>query len=158
LTGGLAIEGLAAADEEPLFRAFDAVVEDGGGYPQDPPLTRATFREVWIDAPTVVRVARLDGAFAGAYFLKPNFAGRAAHIANAGYLVDAGLRGRGIGEALVRDSIGEAPKHGFTALMFNLVFDSNPASRLYERLGFERIGRIPDAGHGEGARIYWRAV
>ena len=42
--------------------------------------------------------------------------------------------------------------------MFNLVFDSNPAYRLYERLGFEEIGRVPDAGGGEGARIYWREL
>ena len=42
--------------------------------------------------------------------------------------------------------------------MFNLVFASNPAGRLYERLGFRQIGLIPDAVAGEDARIYWRSL
>jgi ribosomal protein S18 acetylase RimI-like enzyme len=154
----LSIGAFDSGDEDDLFRAFAAVVEEGGGYPQEPPTSREEFRAIWVDGPETVRVAKLGGDFAGAYYLKPNFPGRASHIANAGYLVEAGSRGRGIGEALVLDSIEEAPKHGFRALMFNLVFESNPAYRLYERLGFEQIGRVPDAGGGEGARIYWRAL
>jgi ribosomal protein S18 acetylase RimI-like enzyme len=146
------------ADEEELFRAFEGVVEEGGGYPQAPPIDREGFRSIWLEPTVTVQVARVDGAFAGAYYLKPNFPGRAAHIANAGYLVVPEQRGSGIGEALVRHSLELAPEHGFDALMFNLVFDSNPAGRLYERLGFEVIGRIPDAVEGEGARIYWRSL
>jgi RimJ/RimL family protein N-acetyltransferase len=38
------------------------------------------------------------------------------------------------------------------------VFASNPARRLYERLGFVPIGRIPDAVDGEDAVIYWRRL
>ncbi len=158
MVDGLSIGPLEDGDEEALRRAFETVLEEGGGYPHSPPLTVGVFREVWIDSPVAVRVARLEGSFAGAYYLKPNFPGRSSHIANAGYLVDGELRGRGVGEALVLDSIEEAPKHGFRALMFNLVFDSNQAYRLYERHGFEQIGRVPDAGEGEGARIYWREV
>jgi ribosomal protein S18 acetylase RimI-like enzyme len=40
----------------------------------------------------------------------------------------------------------------------NLVLESNPARRLYERLGFEAIGRVPEAVSGEDAFIYWRRV
>jgi ribosomal protein S18 acetylase RimI-like enzyme len=146
-------------DEEDLFAAFAAVVEEGGGYPQGPPTTREGFRAVWFGpAVAAVRVARFDDEFAGAYYLKPNFPGRAAHIANAGYLDVAAMRGRGVGEALVVDSLDVAREHGFDAMMFNLVFESNPAARLYERLGFEQIGRIPDAVDGEAARIYWRSL
>lgn len=68
------------------------------------------------------------------------------------------MRGAGIGEALVRHSFSEAKRRGFDALMFNLVFASNPASRLYERLGFRQVGLIPDAVEGEDARIYWRSL
>jgi ribosomal protein S18 acetylase RimI-like enzyme len=154
----LALAPFEPVDEDELFRAFAAVVEEGGGYPQGPPTTREGFRAVWLDSTTAVRVARADGEFAGAYYLKPNFPGRAAHIANAGYLVVPAARGRGVGEALVLDSFGVAREHGFDALMFNLVFESNPAGRLYERLGFEQIGLIPDAVEGEAARIYWRSL
>jgi ribosomal protein S18 acetylase RimI-like enzyme len=155
---GPAIAPFHEADEDELFRAFAAVVEEGGGYPQAPPVSREGFRRVWIETTTAVRIARLDGEFAGGYYLKPNFPGRAAHIANAGYLVVAGMRGGGVGEALVVDSLEVAREHGFDAIMFNLVFESNPAARLYERLGFEQIGRIPDAVEGEAARIYWRSL
>ena len=41
---------------------------------------------------------------------------------------------------------------GSTPCIFNLVFESNPARAMYERLGFEEVGRIPDAIDGEDAR------
>jgi ribosomal protein S18 acetylase RimI-like enzyme len=155
---GLAIAPFREADEDELHRAFAAVVEEGGGYPQAAPIDRAGFRAVWLERTTSVQVARVRDEFAGGYYLKPNFPGRAAHIANAGYLVAEGMRGRGIGEALVRHSFGEARRCGFDALMFNLVYASNPAGRLYERLGFLQIGLIPAAVEGEDARIYWRSL
>ena len=128
------------------------------GYPQAPPLTRDVFEETWIAHATVVVVARCEGAVAGAYHLKPNQPGRAAHIANAGYVVDRPFRGRGIGRLLVEDSITRAPAVGFDAIQFNLVFESNPARRLYEELGWQQVGRVPNAVEGEAAIIYWRAV
>jgi len=152
------IAPFAEGDEDELYAAFAAVIEEGGGYPQGPPTTREGFRSIWLEPTVAVRVARAEGEFAGAYYLKPNFPGRAAHIANAGYLVVPEMRGRGIGEALVVDSFDVAREHGFDAMMFNLVFESNPAGRLYERLGFEQIGLLPDAVEGEAARIYWRSL
>ena len=153
-----AIAPFQASDEEALHLAFAAAVEEGGGYPQGPPMTREGFRELWLETTSAVRVARVEGDFAGAYYLRPNFPGRAAHIANAGYLVVPEQRGRGVGAALVVDSLDVAREHGFDAMMFNLVFETNPASRLYERLGFVQIGRIPDAVDGVPARIYWRSL
>jgi ribosomal protein S18 acetylase RimI-like enzyme len=152
------IAPFSADDEDELFHAFAAAVEEGTGYPQSAPISRQEFRAFWLEPTVSVQIARVTGRFAGAYYLKPNFPGRAAHIANAGYLVVARMRGEGIGEALVRHSFGEARRCGFDALMFNLVFKSNPAGRLYERLGFRQIGVIPDAVEGEDARIYWRSL
>jgi len=43
-------------------------------------------------------------------------------------------------------------------MMFNLVFESNPARAMYRRLGFEEVGRIPNAVEGEEAVIYWRSL
>ena len=146
-------------DDDELYAAFSAVVAAGEGYPQPPGvLAVADFEEYWLDHKALVAVARHDGRLAGSYYLKPNFPGRAAHIANAGYFVVADLRGRGIGEALVVHSFGEARRLGFDAMQFNLVFESNPARRLYERLGFEAVGRIPEAVDGEDAIVYWRRL
>ena len=43
-------------------------------------------------------------------------------------------------------------------MLFNLVFESNPARAMYDKLGFVEIGRIPDAVEGEDALIYWRSL
>ena len=103
-------------------------------------------------------VARFGGSLIGASYIKPNFVGRAAHIANAGYFVLAPYRGTGVGRALVEHSLREARRLGFDAMMFNLVFESNPARAMYRRLGFDEVGRIPGAVEGEDAVVYWRSL
>jgi ribosomal protein S18 acetylase RimI-like enzyme len=100
----------------------------------------------------------VDGAVAGSYHLLPNYDGLAAHIANAGYMVAPPYRRRGIGRALVEHSLDEARRHGFDAMMFNLVIESNPSRALYELLGFEAVGRVPEAIGGEDAIVYWRKL
>ncbi len=145
------------ADLPALFEIFADAVERGDGYAESPPLQPARFAASWTDPPVVV-VGRLDGELVGAYYLKPNFPGKAAHIANAGYVVASRRRGEGIGRRLVEDSIIRAHAAGFDAIMFNLVFESNPARALYERLGWREIGRVPRAVDGEPAIIYWRDV
>ena len=154
----LAIREAGEDDRDDLFELFALIVEEGGGFPQEPPVTAADFERVWVRGKTAVIVARTQAGLAGAYYLVPNFAGRAAHIANAGYMVHPDFRRQGVGRALVEHSLSEARRHGFDALMFNLVFESNPARRMYERLGFEAVGRVPEAVGGEDAVIYWRRV
>ena len=154
---GLVLADATEADRPRLFEIFADVVERGDGYPESAPLQPDRFAASWIDPPVVV-VGRVDGEVVGAYYLKPNFPGRAAHIANAGYVVARGRRGAGIGRRLVEDSIVRARAEGFGAIMFNLVFESNPARPLYEHLGWREIGRVPRAVDGEPAVIYWRDV
>jgi GNAT superfamily N-acetyltransferase len=145
-------------DHDELFEAFALIVLSGEGFPQSPPVSRPEFDDYFIAHSSVVCVARHDGVLAGAYYVKPNFVGRAAHIANAGYFVLPTFRGLGLGRALVEHSLSEAPRHGFDALQFNLVFESNPARSMYRSLGFSEIGRIPAAVDGEDAVIYWRSL
>jgi GNAT superfamily N-acetyltransferase len=141
-----------------LFTLFSHIVATGEGYPHSPPLTRHDFESTWVTPVSIVVVARFEGLLAGAYYLKPNFVGKAAHIANAGYLVASEVRRNGIGRALIEDSVWRAPLVGFDAIQFNLVFASNPARPLYEELGWREIGRVPYAVGGEDAIIYWRQV
>jgi ribosomal protein S18 acetylase RimI-like enzyme len=146
-------------DHDELYVRFGEIVAAGEGYPQAPgPLSVEDFDEYWFTGKSLVAVARSDGAIAGSYYLKPNFPGRAAHIANGGYFVVRELRSLGIGRALVEDSLVQARDLGFDALQFNLVFASNPARRLYERMGFEAVGRVPEAVDGEDAIVYWRRL
>jgi GNAT superfamily N-acetyltransferase len=145
-------------DHDELFDAFSRIVGAGEGFPQVAPLTREEFDDYWIRHSSFVGVARFGGYLVGAYYIKPNFVGRAAHIANAGYFVLAPYRGTGVGRTLLDHSLLEARRRGFDAMQFNLVFESNHARSLYERLGFKEIGRIPDAVDGDDALVYWRSL
>jgi L-amino acid N-acyltransferase YncA len=154
----ISIRPAQAADHDALFEIYAAVVEEGGAFPRDPPADQDMFREGWLDGMTGVYVAELDGTLAGSYHLHPNFDGNASHIANAGYMVAPECRRRGVGRALVEHSLAEARGHGFDAMMFNLVVESNPSRALYEQLGFEAVGRVPEAIRGEDAIVYWRRL
>lgn len=150
------------ADHSELHDAFGQIVSAGEGYPQSPGelVDYASFHKYWLAHATVSIVAREPDSskLAGAYTMKPNGVGRAAHVANAGYFVVPAFRDRGVGEALVRHSLDMARSHGFDAMQFNFVFETNPARRLYERLGFEAVGRVPDVIDGEAVLIYWRKL
>ncbi len=145
-------------DYDELFVAFSRIVAAREGFPHAPPLTRRDFDDYWIDHTSAVSVARFDGYLVGAYYIKPNFVGRAAHIANAGYFVLASYRSSGVGRTMVEHSLNEARRLGFDAMQFNLVFESNPARGMYRKMGFEEVGRIPEAVDGEDALIYWRSL
>ena len=85
-----------------------------------------------------------SGEIVGLYILHPNNVGRCGHLANASYAVERSARGRGVGEALVRDSLRQAKAFGFTVMQFNAVVATNTrALRLYEKVGFTRLGVIP---------------
>ena len=152
------IRAAKADDHDDLFVAFSRIVAAGEGFPQTDPVTRADFDGCWIEHSSAVVVAHFGGYLIGAYYLKPNFEGRASHIANAGYFVSAPYRRTGVGRTLVEHSLGQARRLGFDAMMFNLVFDSNMARKMYVTLGFEEVGRIPRAVEGEDALIYWRSL
>ena len=124
---------------------WNQVVEDGVAFPQTKPLTDeegiAFFAEQTL---TAVAVDDGDGEVLGMYILHPNNIGRCGHIANASYAVARHARGRGVGEALVRDSLRTAKKFGFGVMQFNAVVATNHvALRLYEKVGFTRLGTIP---------------
>ena len=93
---------------------------------------------------TAVAVEEGSGEVLGMYILHPNNIGRCGHLANASYAVARHARGRGVGEALVRDSLRQAKAFGFTVMVFNAVVATNTrALRLYEKVGFTRLGVIP---------------
>jgi GNAT superfamily N-acetyltransferase len=145
------------SDIDALFGVYAEVTGEGGAEPQQGKSLRDTFNEGWVRE-RAVYAAHLDGVVAGGYFLRPNFPAFAAHIAQGGYLVSRSLRRRGIGRTLVQHSLRQAIEAGYTAMMFNLVMETNPSRRLYESLGFEVIGSIPNVHGNESALIYWRKL
>ncbi|KAJ7772148.1 hypothetical protein DFH07DRAFT_803893 [Mycena maculata] len=83
----------------------------------------------------------------GYYYVKPNYPGRSSHICNGGFVVPPHHRGGGYGSALAKSYVHNAPKLGYRASVFNLVYTNNVASvKLWERLDFKKAGLIPKAG------------
>jgi ribosomal protein S18 acetylase RimI-like enzyme len=115
-----------------------------------PPLAAEVAVEFWrgvaadVDAGTrIVLVVEVDGELAGAVHLalatKPN----AMHRAEVQkLLVHTRHRGRGIARRLMHALEAEALAHGRTLLVLDTV-KGDVAERLYEKLGFVRLGEIP---------------
>lgn len=132
------------ADLPALTEIWNEVVRDGVAFPQLNELSVDEAAEFFA-AQDYTAVARVDGQVLGLYILHPNNVGRCGHQANASYAVASAARGNGVGETLVRHSLETGAQLGYKLLIFNAVVASNThAIRLYERLGFVRIGQVPN--------------
>lgn len=163
LRDGTEVElGFMQAQEQNAVRSLlNQVIVEGQTYPQDRPLTGPEFEVYWISQDAFV--VRADGEVLGAFYLKPNFAGRCSHIGNAGFIVQPAIRGRGVGRFMGEAMLEIARWRGYSAVMFNLVFETNkPSISLWRSLGFSTIGRIPKAVQSGGrtmdAYIMYRAL
>lgn len=137
------VRNYGKADLPAMVGIWNEVVADGAAFPQEEPLDGEAASR-FFGGQTVAGVAVEDGDILGLYILHPNNVGRCGHISNASYAVASAARGRKVGEALVRRSIAAAREAGFRILQFNAVVATNEAAlRLYEKLGFTRLGTIP---------------
>lgn len=124
---------------EPVFREGETCT-----YPPD--ITEPDARKSWIDAHPATYVAESDGAIVGTYYLKPNQPGLGSHVCNAGYIVGQQARGKGVATLMCEHSQSEARRMGFRAMQFNIVVSTNESAlRLWQKLGFEIVGRLPGA-------------
>ncbi|PKX94602.1 putative histone acetyltransferase Spt10 [Aspergillus novofumigatus IBT 16806] len=83
----------------------------------------------------------------GSFNIRPNYPGRSSHVCNGMFLVTDAARNRGVGRLMGEGYLEWAPKLGYTYAVFNLVYESNVAScRIWDALGFKRIGKVPNAG------------
>ena len=118
-------------------------------YMFSPQSSETEIRNAWIEMPTATYVAcDAGGRILGTYYLKPNQPGLGAHVCNCGYVVAPESEGRGVATAMCEHSQAEARAHGFRAMQFNSVVATNErAIRLWQRLGFAVVGRLPGAFH-----------
>ena len=122
------------------------VIAEGDAYTYDPAMTEDQARAKWMaPAPWRTSVAVDADAVLGAATVGPNQAGPGSHVCNANFIVSSAARGRGIGAALVDETLAYARNAGFAGMQFNAVVETNPAIALYERLGFRIIGTVPGA-------------
>ncbi len=133
-------------DADGLWLILEEVIRAGQTYPYSPDMTRNEALDEWLSPDKQTYVAEQDGNILGTYYLCPNKPALGAHVANAGYMVAASGRGRGVGRAMGEHSLAEAKRLGYRAIQFNLVVATNAASvRLWESLGFQTVGTLAGA-------------
>lgn len=101
-------------------------------------------------------VAELDGRLVG-FAVTSRYSERDCYagVAECSVYVDPGVRGRGVGTALLQVLAEKARRRGFHKLIGKL-FDSNePSLRLMERTGFRVVGTHLRHGQLDGE---WRDV
>ena len=161
------IRPATAADRDAIWNIFHEIVAAGDTYALDQNISREGALAYWFApgtrtyvaegdpvgdgvavpgkptvSPTIIRARQILGT----YFLRPNQSGGGSHVANAGFMVSASARGRGLGRGMAEHCLHEARRLGFRAMQFNYVISTNTgAIRLWEDLGFEIVGTLPSA-------------
>jgi RimJ/RimL family protein N-acetyltransferase len=133
-------------DLDPIWSIIEPVIRAGETYalPQD--WSRDEALGFWFCDGYDVFVADDDGEVVGTYFLHPNQKGGGSHVANCGYITAAAAAGRGIARQMCSHSLEYAKKRKFRAMQFNFVVKTNErAVRLWQSLGFEIVGTLPEA-------------
>jgi L-amino acid N-acyltransferase YncA len=128
-------------------QVHDIVVEvatAGETYAMGVPASLAETREFWSGDHVVVAV---DGdTVLGSAKMAPNRPAQGSHVGTASFVVGSVARGRGIGRALGEYVVDWHRVNGFHAIQFNAVVSTNTAAiRLWQSLGFEIVGTVPDA-------------
>jgi ribosomal protein S18 acetylase RimI-like enzyme len=143
----ITIESLSSKDWPGVWALLEPTCREGEtfAYPRDITIDQA--HALWVQAPVATFVAQDEtGNVVGSYFIKPNQPGLGSHVCNAGYVVGPRARGRGVAATMCEHSQREAQRRGFRAMQFNFVVSTNePAVHLWQKLGFEIVGRLPGA-------------
>lgn len=93
-----------------------------------------------------VWIAEEDGEVLGCCYLRPNQTGNGDHVCNAGYCTTPAARGRGIARGMLDHTLEIARARGYRAMQYNFVVATNTrAIDIWQRAGFETVGRLPGA-------------
>lgn len=142
----MTIRPATSADAAAIWAIIGPVIRAGETYTLDREMSEAEALAYWFGPDKAVFVAEADGRILGTYYLRANQAGGGAHVANCGYMTAGSATGRGVARAMAEHSFAQAKERGFRAMQFNFVVATNEgAVRLWQSLGFEVVGRLPEA-------------
>lgn len=140
------IRKVVETDRAAVWGIIKTVIAGGDTYVFDPDSSEDEMMAYWFSAEKHNYVAVLDGEIVGTFWIKANQPGLGSHVANGAYMVSPKAKGKGIGKRMAEYSLNEAKRLGFTAMQFNFVVKSNTvAVKLWQSVGFEIIGEIPNA-------------
>jgi ribosomal protein S18 acetylase RimI-like enzyme len=134
-------------DDAAIGRIITPVIRAGETYALPPSWTEAEALAYWGSPGHTVFVAD-DGAVVGTYYMRPNQrrGGAGDHVANCAFMTAASATGRGVATAMCAHALQYAAAAGYRAMQFNFVVSTNArAVALWQRFGFETVGRLPGA-------------
>jgi ribosomal protein S18 acetylase RimI-like enzyme len=141
-------------DKPQIWEIIKSVIAAGDTYVFSPDSSQEEMLAYWCGADKKTYVAvwsgkpadELNNKIVGTFYLKDNQPDLGSHIANAGYMVSPEAKGKKVGRRMAEFSLEEAKRLGYRAMQFNFVVKSNEvAVKLWQNLGFEIIGEIPEA-------------
>ncbi len=140
------IRKASIADHDVIWDIIRDVIATGDTYVFAPDSSKEKMLAYWCSQDKHVYVAIHNDKIVGTFFIKDNQPDLGSHVANAAYMVSTVNYGLGVGRSMSKFSLQEAKKLGYKAMQFNFVVKSNVrAIRLWQKLGFEIIGEIPEA-------------
>jgi len=93
-------------------------------------------------------VAEVDGKVVASAEIRKR-RGHQKHVGVLGIAVKSGYRRLGIATKLIEVLLEEAKKQGLKVIILDVYEKNLPALKLYKRMGFKEVGRIPKA-------VYWK--
>ena len=133
-------------DFDGIWPIFNEIVSAGETYAYPPETTKEEAFQLWMRLPRKTYVVEDNNQILGTYYIKTNQGGPGSHVCNCGYMVSLKARGKGLATAMCEHSKKVAKELGYKAMQFNFVASSNEgAIRLWRKLGFETVGRLPKA-------------
>lgn len=111
-------------------------------------MSEAAALAYWMGSDKETFVAEDAGEIVGTYYIRPNQGGGGRHVCNCGYITSPAATGRGIASRMCEHSLDQARERHYRAMQFNFVVSTNTgAIRLWQRMGFDIVGRLPEAFH-----------
>ena len=130
-----------------IWPFFRDIVTEGETYAYPDDITAEQAEDLWTPGPDgFTAVAMVGDEVMGVALMQPNRPGRGSHVATASFMVSPAARGHGVGRQLGEYALGWAKDAGFRAMQFNAVVETNTAAvRLWQSLGFDTMGVVPEA-------------
>ncbi|GEO99677.1 GNAT family N-acetyltransferase [Methylobacterium haplocladii] len=146
IADSITIRPATDTDRAAILAILEPIVRAGDTYALPGDWSGDAILAYWMAPTHRVLVAEAGGIVLGTCYIRANQLGGGVHVANAGYATHPEAAGRGIARALAERSFVVAREAGFTAMQFNFVVASNTrAIALWRSLGFEEVGRLPQA-------------
>ena len=133
-------------DFNQIWPIFHNISSAGETYAYETDTTKEQAEKLWMQLPNKTFVVEENSKILGTYYIKTNQSGPGKHVCNCGYMVSSSARGKGLATEMCKHSQKVAVELGYKAMQFNFVASTNEgAIRLWSKLGFETVGRLPKA-------------